>query len=347
MRLLFLFTVSFGLGLAQGLTSYLHAPVYINIRMTNGYDSNVLRLSANERSSAPIEKEVMGSMDTFDSHYVRGELTGRSIYNLSGKKNVTLSGSGAFIRYSHSPDKKYSSGKFEMKYRWGPYRSVMYSARHLSNFYLRNYINRDVSNHASIACSFSDRDQKLSVSYPLARRMWVAFTGGYLQRYYNGAFAEFNSDIVYRRGRFSWKTPWNFTLGVEGEVGKADNITFGTTARSSDLDRSYNYTQLYLPIKSSVRLWIFDEIGCAYRQENRMYIAESLDDPLHSGRAHTDGKLDVWVKKDFTDSFSAKIMLRKRERITQSEYNWVEGLKSFSQLQVWMEIGWRTMYDRY
>lgn len=347
MRLLFISSFLIGLGNAQGLSSYFNTPVYVHLKMTNGYDSNVLRLSDGEKSSAAIEKEVLGLMETFDSHYLRGEFSGRSVINISRRKNLTLSGRAALIRYSHNPDKKYTSGKFEMKYRWGPYRSIKYSVRDLSNFYLRDYINKDVSSDGSIACLFSDRDQQVAVSYPVGRRKWVSLTGGYLQRYYNGEFSEFNSDIVYQKGRFSWKTPWNITLSAEVEAGKADNITFGETARSSALDRSYNYTQCYIPVKSSGSVWIFDEIGAAYRQENRMYIAESFDDPLHSGRAHTDRKLDAWVKKDIAETFSVKIMLRNRNRITHSEYSWVEGLKSFRQVQVWMEIGWRTVYDRY
>jgi hypothetical protein len=260
---------------------------------------------------------------------------------------LTVSGSAALIRYSHSADKKYTSGKLEMKYRWGPYRSIKYSIRDLSDFYLRDYVNKDVSNTLSIACLFSDRDQQIALSYPIARRTWVTLSGGYLQRYYNGKFSEFDLDIVYQKGRLSWKTPWNLTMSVEGESGKAENITFGETARSSDLDRSYHYTQFYIPVKSSNAVWMFDELGCAFRQEIRQYVAESLDDPLHSGRAHTDRKLDVWVKKNISESFSVKIMARNRERTTHSDFSWVQGLKSFRQVQVWMEIGWRTVYDRY
>ncbi len=337
----------FGMGYCQGLASYFKTPVYFHLNMRNGYDSNVLRLSKGEQTSAAWQQDLLGAMSTFDSHYLRGELTGKSVFTFSRKRKMTVSGNAALIRYSHSPDKKYTSGKLELKYRWGPYRSLKYSIRALSDFYLRDYVNKDMSNALLIACMFSDRDQQIALSYPIARRTWLSVSGGYLQRYYNSEFSEFNLDIIYQKGRLSWKTQWNMTLSVEGETGKAENITFGETARSSDLDRSYEYTQLYIPLKSSNSVWIFDELGCAFRQEIREYAAESLDDPLHSGREHTDRKLDVWVKKNISESLTVKLMARNRERTTHSDFSWVQGLKSFEQVQVWMEIGWRTVFDTY
>ncbi|MBT3217000.1 MAG: hypothetical protein HOD97_05840 [Candidatus Marinimicrobia bacterium] len=347
MRFNYIGIIFLGLGYPQAQATILNTPIYFNIKLTNGYDSNVLRFSSGEQESAAVEPDLMGGMSTFDSHYLRGELLGKSIFNFSRKRNITFSGRAALIRYSHSQEKQYTSGKIELKYSWGPYRSFKYSIRDLSDYYLRDYVNKDVTNTQFIACMFSDRDQQIALSYPIVRRTWISLAGGYLQRYFNGDFSEFDLDILYQKGRISWKTPWNLTMSIEGEIGKADNITFGETARASDLDRSYQYSQFYFPLKSSTSLWLLDELGGAFRQEIRQYAAESLDDPLHSGRAHTDRKLDIWMKKNISESLSVKLMVRNRERITHSNYSWVQKLKSFRQVQVWVEIGWRSVYDKY
>lgn len=341
------FSLLWSLGNAQSIADYLKVPLVFDFYLTNGYDNNVLRLSSREQDRTALESELLGKMTTFDSHYMRGNVRTEAVIHLSGSKRITAIGGVTFTRYSHSPDKRYFSGHATLKFRWGLYRWIRYSIRDLNNFYLRDYINRDVSEELLLSCFFTDRDQKLTVSQPLDKRIWITATGGFLQRYYTARFTEFDLDISYLRGRISVKMPEVGSISAEGEAGKADNITFGKTARSSNLDRSYSYFQYYVPVKISRPFAWIDEWGLAVREEFRMYSVEDVFDPLHSGRAHRDSKLDLWVQKNIGDSVWLKANLRLRNRETESEYEWVKSLKSFKQVQAWIQFGWEMVYDNY
>ena len=66
----------------QTWTDYLRSPIKWAVGLTNGYDNNVLRLSAIEKNDAALNQAILGSTKTFDSHYVR--------FSLSGLKKIQL-----------------------------------------------------------------------------------------------------------------------------------------------------------------------------------------------------------------------------------------------------------------
>ena len=96
----------------------------------------------------------------------------------------------------------------------------------------------------------------------------------------------------------------------------------------------------FLPLVIRPRNISFKELGLSIRQENRRYMAEELNDPLHSGRDHLDTKYDIWFKKKINETVSATLTNRFRTRKTNSKYDWVSDLKSFDQFQVWIKIEW-------
>ena len=92
---------------------------------------------------------------------------------------------------------------------------------------------------------------------------------------------------------------------------------------------------------------MISEIGVSLRTEYRVYEAEDVNDPLHSGRSHIDSKYDIWLKKKLTEDIGITLASRYRSRTTDSSYNWVNDLKSFKQLQFWFNIEWDLIYDKY
>ena len=66
----------------QTWIDYLRSPVKWTVRLTNGYDNNVLRLSPIEKDNAALNQTILGGAKTFDSHYVR--------FSLSGHKKIQL-----------------------------------------------------------------------------------------------------------------------------------------------------------------------------------------------------------------------------------------------------------------
>ena len=340
--------LSFSILCGQSWTDYLHSPIKWTVGLTNGYDNNVLKLSSVEKKDAALEGDILGGADTFDSHYTRFSMSGlKKIQLAERKKQIQFYAKGNISNYTQNENRRYWSGNLKATYRWGSYRKLEYSIRHLDSYYIRHYIDRDVSTNELASCSFTDRDQRILVSYPIKRRLWTSGFVSYTQRYFDKPFTEFDLDIVTTALKISKKFRGFGTIAIEGKYGIADNITFGKTAKASDLDRSYTHVEWFVPISYNQNFFGFDNVGFSMRRDIRIYGAETLADPLHSGRSHEEVKWDVWGEKNLSENLTLKGSLRYRIRTTNSQFEWVSELKTFDQVQAWVILEWDMIYDRY
>ena len=340
--------LSFSILCGQSWTDYLHSPIKWTVGLTNGYDNNVLKLSSVEKKDAALEGDILGGADTFDSHYTRFSMSGlKKIQLAERKKQIQFYAKGNISNYTQNENRRYWSGNLKATYHWGSYRKLEYSIRHLDSYYIRHYIDRDVSTNELASCSFTDRDQRILVSYPIKRRLWTSGFVSYTQRYFDKPFTEFDLDIVTTALKISKKFRGFGTIAIEGKYGIADNITFGKTAKASDLDRSYTHVEWFVPISYNQNFFGFDNVGFSMRRDIRIYGAETLADPLHSGRSHEEVKWDVWGEKNLSENLTLKGSLRYRIRTTNSQFEWVSELKTFDQVQAWVILEWDMIYDRY
>ena len=346
MKILIIILTSFLWG--QNWMNYLNSPIKWTVGLTNGYDNNVLRLSGIEKSDAALDESIMGGVDTFDSHYARFSLSGlKKIQLVDRKKQFQFYAKGNVSNYSQNENRRYWSGNLKATYRWGSYRKMEYSLRHLDSYYIRHYIDRDISSDQTASCSFTDREQRILTSYPLQRRLWATGFVSYTQRYFDNPFTEFDLDIVTAALRVSKKINELGTIAIEGKYGLADNITFGNTAKASELDRSYQHFEWYIPFSYNQEIGGLDEVGISLRRDVRQYKAEELNDPLHSGRSHEEIKIDIWGEKELGDNLKINGTVRYRKRTTNSQFDWVSELKTFDQVQAWVTLEWDIIYDRY
>ena len=346
MKLLIIFLFSLLCG--QNWMNYLNSPIKWTVGLTNGYDNNVLRLSAVEKKDAALDHTIMGGEDTFDSHYARFSFSGLQKIQLKDrKKQIHFYAKGNVSNYSQNENRRYWSGNLKAIYRWGSYRKLEYSIRHLDSYFIRHYVDRDISTDQTASCNFTDREQRILASYPLQRRLWATGFVSYTQRYFDKPFTEFDLDIVTTALKVSKKINGLGTIAIEGKYGVADNITFGKTAKASDLDRSYKHFEWYIPFSYIQGFGVLDEVGISLRRDVRQYKAEELNDPLHSGRSHEEVKWDIWGEKDLSEKLTLKASLRYRKRTTNSQFDWVSDLKTFDQVQAWVTLEWDMIYDRY
>ncbi len=310
-----------------------------DVHIRSGYDSNVLRLSFVDQEDAAIDRDLLGRMETFDSAFLR---VGGSVdflrrfqkENQILRQKVSLNATS----YLQSPDRKYLSGGWSLDYSWGPYRHLKLKMSLLNRYYLRDYLNRDVSADQQAACYFTDLDHQLALSLPVAWRTWFQIDVGQLQRYYPDPFAEFSLDIRYLGIQLSRDFSRKLRLSTYIRFNWANNITFQQTARASDLDRSYNSMDMEVPLRLRLKRSVIREIGFSQKTEWRYYEAENFQDPLHAGRSHVDTQWNTWLKGHLADNLTIKLNLRYRIRKTDSEFSWVRDLKSFHQFQTWIEI---------
>jgi len=276
MKTLIKYLILFSLLCGQSWTDYLNSPVKWTVGLTNGYDNNVLRLSAVEKEEAALDKSILGGAETFDSHYARFSLNVFKRIQLSDrKKQIQFYGKGNVSNYTQNKNRRYWSGNLKASYRWGPYRKLEYSIRHLDSYYIRHYIDRDISNDELANCSFTDREQRLLMSHPLKRRLWLTGFVGFTQRYFDKPFTEFDLDIVTTTLKISKKFRGFGTVSLEGTYGVADNLSFGQIAKASDLDRSYKHLEWYLPVSYDQGILGLDEVGVSIRRDVRLYEAET------------------------------------------------------------------------
>ena len=340
--------LSFSILCGQSWTDYLHSPIKWTVGLTNGYDNNVLKLSSVEKKDAALEGDILGGADTFDSHYTRFSMSGlKKIQLAERKKQIQFYAKGNISNYTQNENRRYWSGNLKATYHWGSYRKLEYSIRHLDSYYIRHYIDRDVSTNELASCSFTDREQRILVSYPIKRRLWTSGFVSYTQRYFDKPFTEFDLDIVTTALKISKKFRGFGTIAFEGKFGVAENITFGKTAKASDLDRSYKHFEWYIPVSYSQGIDVLDEVGISLRLDIRLYGAETMGDPLHSGRSHEEVKWDIWGEKELSENLTLKGSLRYRKRSTDSRFDWVSKLKTFDQVQAWVILEWDMIYDRY
>tara|TARA_X000000368_G_scaffold414527_2_gene404558 strand:- start:264 stop:1304 length:1041 start_codon:yes stop_codon:yes gene_type:complete len=342
--LILLFSVLNG----QGFLDYLSGPITLKVGLVSGYDDNVLRFSDIEKRQASENKLIMDGTDTFDSHFSRLYLVGEKKIQLIGRgKYIYFYSRTNFSNYSNNKNRQHWSGNFKTSYKWGSYRKASYSIRHLNSYYIRHYIDRDISNNLLRSCSFSDREQLLEVTHPIKRRLWATMQLSYTQRYFDKPFTEFDLDILYSSFKISRKLTDAVTIATAFKYGDANNITYGKTAKASVLDRSYKNFEWYMPFTYNKDFGIFNKVGFSIRQDFRSYVAEAVGDPLHNGRNHIDSKINFWGEYRFNEKILVKTSLRYRNRKTESQFDWVSELKTFHQWQAWVSIEWKMLYDRY
>ena len=331
-----------GISLLEGGT-----PIEYGISLTGGYDNNAMRFSKDEFNEASYDIDLMGGSKTFDSFVTRWGISAKKTLVISGSRSIKLSGFYASSDYRDTPEKRYWSGGLDASYKWGPYKNIKYTLRHLDRFYLRHYVDRDISINALASCMFTDRNQAITLTHRLSRYSWLSIGSGYLQRYYTRPFTEFDLDIVYLKGKMNYRLKDIGSVALQIDRGRANNISYVPQMRPSSFDRSYQTTEWFLPLKINKKLNFISEIGVSARLETRKYDAEDPNDPLHAGRSHLDSKYDLWVKKKLNEIVSITLSTRYRTRVTDSEYAWVNDLKSFKQFQFWFNIKWDMIYDKY
>ena len=158
------------------------------LSLGSGYDSNVMRFSTEEIDGAVHKPGIMGSSSHFDSFVTKFGISLQKDLWIHNNRNLSISSKYSSSVYANTPEKTYWSGGLNIIYRWGSYKNLKYSLSHLDNFYLRHYVNRDVSTNSLEACYFSDRDQTISLTRRFSKHSWISTGIGYLQRYYSKTF---------------------------------------------------------------------------------------------------------------------------------------------------------------
>ncbi len=329
---------------SQSLLDRMRVPIYVKPSVTIGYDNNILRFSSTEIGETVPNDPAMGDAETFDSEiiYPSIEILYSPFLSMEHETNIRMSFGST--QYGQSKNKSYSSLSFRLEHHLGSYQWLKAGYSLQPDLYLRPYRDNDAILDLPIPCSFSNETIFISYSHPLSRWIWMTIKAKQTSQYYDSHFTEFDTEVRSGYFRFSFKPVNQLQTSIWLENGKGDNTTFSDGYFATTLDRSYLFNRIGAKIE-----WVLKQQSAKVKfsidYDNRLYETESVDDPLHSGRSHDDFRYKLQLEKEFINGVSVEGEIRYRERISDSEFEWVTELKSFRKTEFWLTFSYEFILD--
>ena len=309
-------------------------PFFIRCGITAGYNDNIFKFS-NEEKNDFDSYNYMGSSLNYDSSIIKPEL--RILYSPYIFKNPTN-----FIfytnvsNYGNVQDKsgQYYSLRFE--YKNGPYNWFKIGYRFSPDNFLRYYVDDDIPEENYVKCNYASETIYLNYSLNFNRYSWGRIELSQSKQFLNPSFTEFDLNISGITFKYYYRyKPYNFNIRLSHF--SADNISYMNGLNSTSFDRSYNETQLKVSAKRKLE-FLFKHLILGYENRKRLYISESEQDPLHSGRDHLEHIFSLSMMKELRYDMNIELKYRFRYRETNSDFDWVEELKSFSDNEILMKF---------
>ncbi len=317
-------------------------PIYFKFGTTVGYNDNVFKFSDSEKNNSN-SYNYMGNSINYDSSIIKPEF--RILYSPKIFKNNTSN----FIffasssNYSSVIDKNGLYLSFRFEYKIGSYNWLKVSYKSTRNNFLRYYLDADVPTDEYLKCDYDSESLLVSYSVNLKKYGWLRFGLSSGSQFFNPNFTEFDLDI--NRGELKYYfniKDFNASILLWTDIAK--NTTYANGLSSTAFDRSYKSSALSFKISKKINRY-FEKLNIEYRFGNRSYLSESLSDPLHSGRSHFEQSFSASILKELRNDISLELKYKVRFRRTDSEFDWVETLKTFSDNQIMVKMTYYTEMD--
>ncbi len=337
--LLFLLPLS-----GQTLIERLAVPLYFRATVGFGYDDNLLKFSALEKTSATADGLLPQAVATFDSEILKPEF--RFIYSpvLSLKNTTNLILNLSYADYLQADRKSYTAFNLRLEQHLAPYSWLKFRYSYLPDYFLRLYKDEDLIGKVRKECSFSLQKLNLTYSFQVLKKTWLRLELGDTREYYNSNFTEYDTKLLRRGLKMSTDIFPRFRLSGTYIAGQGSNITFGSGYISTAKDRSFDHEMWGFSVK-----WypenLISEVWLSQKTEHRRYLTDDPNDPLHAGREHFDSQLTVGITEDISSELRLQLRWTYRHRTTVSDFQWVEDLKSFSQNQIWLKFSYSFYAD--
>ena len=342
MRRLLFIALLFGQLFSQSFLERLAAPVFYELSVQPNYQSNPLNLSDVEIQKAARDSRYLNGITYSSSNVVSfsGKLnySPRLFANRKTRFNLQLN-----HHYYHDiPERSYQSYSINIRQSIGNYRYLDMGYWILPEYYLRNYLYRDIRSHqySREVCNFGTDRIWLGFQHRLSKKNTLEYRLTVRNEIYAAPFSHYDmnmleGDLKLVVGQFK-----AFYLSTEIQYGLADNNN-----NYDDKDRSYTYLHvrpsitLKMPGKHRVRL--------SGRYEQRAYDSEQYDDLLHAGRYQDEVRLEVTVLPHLNGPFIVEPFVGYRERRVDSSDAAVADLKSFSRYWFGVQFGFKSVIDMY
>ena len=327
---------------AQSVLQRLAAPVFYEIGIEPGFESNPLNLSQPEIEKAGVDEDYLGGVRYSSSNVI--SFYGRLNYDpkLFQDRRTRFSLIGIHHRYQDIPERSYESLTLSIRQPLGKYRYLNLGYGLLPDLYLRNYLIRDPATLISQreACSFGSERFWLGFEHRVTRENRLEYRLTRRTEIYQAPFAAY--DMAMLEAELTLKSSQLNTLPFEIA------IQYGLSDNHNDIDtkdRSYGYLNIRPSL--SLRLPGKHSISVDGRYDQRIYNSEANEDPLHAGRYQD----EFWLEVKFAPNLPGGAVLEPfagyRERRVESSDPDIAELKSFTRYWFGVRLGFKSVIDMY
>ena len=328
--------------IGQTVFNRIAVPLYLTNSVSIGYDSNYLKFSQTEMDDVSEKIELLGDSDTFDSHIIKPEF--RLVYSpvLIDDYETNFIFKFSHNQYGQSRNKSYNNISMRFDYHIGPYNWLKIGYSRLPNYYLRTYEDHDTIDSERSSCSFKSETISLLYTFLIYENSWMHLKAYMSDLYFNPNFTEFDTEVYGGELKITSDIMDQTRLSAKLGKGTGVNSTFNSGMVSTQFDRSYEYDMIGISVEHTP-ISTFSRVGGSLIVNLRKYRSELSNDPLHAGRLHYDLRSSIYAKYDLTDRLETELRWNYREKLTESKYDWVEELKSYSKYEFWVKFN----YDFY
>ena len=276
---------------AQSIKNRLMVPIYVYPSLSFGYDSNFLKLSDGEIYQTVLGADILGDAPTFDSDIIKTKM--KLVYSpvLSNRYETEFYFTFSRSIYGQLKEKSYS--RFSLLYglHLGPYNWLRIGYANLPEYFIRNYIDRDLTGNFRHPCNFSIEEVFISYSFPVGEVSWLRFKVKGINEFYNSHFTEFDQKKLTGQIVFHSEISKKMQYSVSLSHGGNKNIAYDSGLTSTGVDRSYLMDKITLGLTHKpnedplIQKYIVDPLDYQTRsgvESNDDRILELLDEGAYT-----------------------------------------------------------------
>ncbi len=348
-KIIILFFLVSSFGLSQTVINRLKVPLKFKTNFALGFDDNYLRLSTEDLRGGDLNK-IAGS-NGYSSYILKPSMYMDYSPAILDNKKTNIKSSLTYSYFTESINKSYLISRFSMETKLKSYNWLRFGIRYIPRYYLRNFLDRDISNVDYDECYFSSTEYFSSYSIPLKRikRAWIKVKLGLTKEYYNPNFTEFDLNKTTFQLTFNKRLKNKSRFKFEISNGHAKNISYGSGLLSTSLNRSFTFDKLRGDLLWQIKNQLIKNFLISVQFEQRYYSLESENYIFDNWKYYLDGKMKVkmdWNLSEFY-GFSTLYQFRFREASSKlyGDFEWVDDIKSYSKHEFWLEFSYKFITD--
>ena len=335
---------SFSLSLAERFI----VPIYYDLRISSGYDSNLFLFSEQEMNSMLSNSSEIKDISYYDSGKFKLQVKSTYMPHLFQSIETRIISKISRTFYPQVFLKNYNSYNVIIDFHLGSYNSLKIGYSFIPEYFLRRYSDIDLFNKPLFDCFFSKSSSFLSYTFPIKKSNWIKLQANSTVYYFNPNFTEFDIWAEEIKLQYSFRFLKKLRATILTGITNGINTTYKSGLNSTIFDRSYQMLTLRSSIKFSN---LFNNkinfIRVQAEFQNRSYLSESENDALHNGRESFDFKLNFTVQNKLAKKLFLESYFNFHKRQTLSNYKFVEELKSFGKFETGLRLIMKGYLDIY